>query len=68
MRKPPKPLNVQCVAQLLAADAELEDMERALRREGQARKASRVGNVRALLARAMAIEQQGIYEKLLELV
>ncbi|HSM95587.1 MAG TPA: hypothetical protein VLT91_06065 [Rhizomicrobium sp.] len=59
-------MNIRTVAALLAADQELEDIVRQLKRRNDWRMASRVGNARGSLARLLALEQQGLRDAFAE--
>jgi hypothetical protein len=56
-----RPDNLKRFSRFLAADAELHDLESALKRNGDHRKASIVSEVRSMLADIMACEQEDIY-------
>jgi len=53
----PAPFDVRVIALLLAAKAELDQVERELKRNRHWRHATRVGSVRTLLDRAIATEE-----------
>ena len=53
-------MNVRFVAALLAADQELEEIARLLKRRNDWRMASRVGHARSALSKILAQEQEGL--------
>lgn len=55
-----EPMNVRIVAAMLSAEQELEAIERALKRRQDWRSARKISGVRALLARVLAGEQEGL--------
>jgi hypothetical protein len=61
-------LNVRRVAGLLNADAQLEDVERSLKRGGDWRAARKIGDVRETLRKALWEEQLGLHAMLVEFV
>ena len=63
-----KPLDVRRMAGILNADAQLEDIERLLRRGGDWRMARKIGAVREALGQALLDEQIGLHAMLAEFV
>ena len=63
-----KPMNVKKFAHILAADRELEDIERRLKLSGDRSAARRIGEVRETLAKALGEEQVSVYEALIDLM
>jgi hypothetical protein len=61
-------LNVRRIAGLLNADAQLEDIERHLKRGGDWRMARKIGTVREALGKALWDEQMGLHAMLVEFV
>lgn len=55
-------MNIRVVAALLAADQELEDIARRLKRQNDWRLANRVGHARDALSKMLAHEQDGLRE------
>ena len=55
-----QPMNVRIVAAMLSAEQELDAIERALKRRQDWRSARKISGVRALLARVLAGEQEGL--------
>jgi hypothetical protein len=63
-----KPLDVRRMAGILNADAQLEDIERLLRRGGDWRMARKIGAVREALGQALLDEQIGLHAMLAEFI
>jgi hypothetical protein len=61
-----EPMNIKRFANLLSADRELDEIERALRRAGERRIARRIAEIRATLAKALDDEQEEIWERLIK--
>jgi hypothetical protein len=63
-----KTLDVRRMAGILNADAQLEDIERLLRRGGDWRMARKIGAVREALGQALLDEQIGLHAMLAEFI
>lgn len=53
-------MNIRLIAALLLADAELQKVERVLKRRNEWRTARKIGSIRSTLAYALVDEQQSL--------